>query len=109
MKIISFDLKKKKYILVGELIGDTLFKYVQPYHFMRVVGGYGINEDAFQEVVSKGCKKIVIKEMATHQRWEASVEDWAKHCHIADYGSGKQRFLGLKYMKTHKVNLDITK
>jgi hypothetical protein len=95
--------------LVGELIGDTLFKDVQPYHFMRVVGGYGINEDAFQDILSKGCKKIVIKEVNTGKRWEGSVKDWQEHCHIADYGSGKQRFLGLKYMHTHKIDLDIPK
>lgn len=99
MKILTYDTKKKKVVLCGEFIGDTFFRNVKPYHYMKVVGGYGISEDAFQEIISKGCKKIIIKEITTENSWESRIEDWIGHCHIADYGSGKQRFLGLKYMK----------
>jgi hypothetical protein len=102
MKILSYDPRKHKRVLCGEFIVDTFFRTVQPYHFMKIVGGYGIQEDAFQDIVGRGCKKIVIKEVKTGNQWEATVEDWLNHCHIADYGSGKQRFLGLKYMHTHK-------
>ena len=109
MKILSYDLKKSKYILAGNLIGDTFFKDVMPFHFMRVVGGYGISEDAFQDILSKGCKYIIIKEVATKQNWKSDIKDWIEHCKIADYGSGKQRFMSLKYMHTHKVNLDIVR
>lgn len=106
MKILSYDLKKRKTILAGQLMGDAFFKDVQPYHFMRMVGGYGISEDAFQKILSEGCKKVIIKELATGNRWESDIKDWQAHCLIADYGSGKQRFLSLKYMRTHKVNMD---
>lgn len=109
MKILGYDLKKSKYILAGNLIGDTFFKDVMPFHFMRVVGGYGISEEVFQQILSKDCKYIIIKEVATKQNWKAPVKNWIEHCKIADYGSGKQRFLSLKYMSTHKVNLSITK
>lgn len=102
MKILSYDTKKRKTILCGQFIGDTFFRNVKPYHYMRVVGGYGISEDAFQEIMGKKVKQIVIKEEATGNQWESDPKDWLEHCHIADYGSGKQRFLGLKYMRTHK-------
>lgn len=104
-KILSFDSKKKKYILAGNLVGYTFFKNVEPKHFMRIVGGYGINEDVFQDILGKGCKDIIIKETVTKQNWKSDVRDWVEHCKIADYGSGKQRFLSLKYMKTHQVKL----
>ncbi|MCK9370739.1 hypothetical protein M0R04_12590 [Candidatus Dojkabacteria bacterium] len=108
-KILSFDLRKNKYILAGNLIGNTFFKEVMPVHFMRIIGGYGISESAFQDILSKECKYIIIKESVTKQNWKSKMSDWIEHCHIADYGSGKQRFLSLKYMKTHKVKLDTIK
>lgn len=107
MKILSTDSKKNKTILCGNLVADTFFRDVTPKHFMRVVGGYGISEDAFQKITELGCKKVVIKDIVTHQSWESAINDWIEHCNIADYGSGKQRFLSLKYMHTHKVKLDM--
>jgi hypothetical protein len=103
MKLLAWDPTKKKQVLCGELIGDTLFRWVEPKHFMRVVGGYGIQEIAFQEIVKRGVKKIVLKETHTNQRWEATIDEWKEHCHIADYGHGKQRFMSTKYMHTHKL------
>jgi len=103
MKLLAWDPTKKKKVLCGELIGNTLFRWVEPRHFMEVVGGYGIQESAFHEAVKRGVKTIVLKETHTNQRWEAPIKNWLEHCHIADYGHGKQRFLGLKYMHTHKL------
>ena len=70
---------------------------------MRVLQGYGIQEVAFQEMMSKGVKKIVLKETHTNKNWEASVETWLENSKVADYGHGKQRFLSLKFMKDHKI------
>jgi hypothetical protein len=105
-KILSYDLKKKKTILCGQLMGKTFFKDVMPFHYMRMVGGYGISEDAFQKIIGDGCEKVVIKEVKTGNQWESKIKDWFDHCLIADYGSGKQRFLSLKYMRTHKKASD---
>lgn len=107
MEVLSFDPKKGKKILCGELVGDTFFRWVDPKHFMRVVQGYGIQNDAFQTVLARGAKKIVLKETATEQRWESKTDDWLKFGNIADYGHGKQRFLSLRYMRTHKLPEDI--
>lgn len=103
MKLITFDPAKNKRVLVGEVVGDTLFRWVKPEHFMRVLQGYGIQEVAFQKIMMEGLKTIVLKEEATEQRWEASVEIWKLNSKIADYGHGKQRFLSLKFMKTHEM------
>lgn len=103
MKLLTYDPAKGKTVLCGELVGDTLFRWVEPKHFMRVLQGYGIQEVAFQEMVKRGVKLIVLKETATEQKWEAHIDVWMNSSKIADYGHGKQRFLSLKFMKTHKL------
>jgi hypothetical protein len=103
IKIYSTDLKKNKTILCGVFDSDTFTRHVTPRHFMRKVGGYGISEDAFQKIVEYGCKKVIIKDITTYLSWESSIEDWLNNCHIADYGSGKQRFLSMKYMHTLRI------
>jgi hypothetical protein len=101
MKFLTYDTKKKKKVLVGEIQGELLIKTVNPtIYFMRVVGGYGIQYNALLELIGK-VKKIVIKETGGEQ-WEATPEYWKEHCSIADYGNGKQAFLSLKYMTIHK-------
>jgi hypothetical protein len=42
-----------------------------------------------------------LKETATNHRWEADVKVWLENGRVMDYGHGKQRFLSLKFMKTH--------
>lgn len=106
MKLLTFDPRKRKQVLVGEIIGDTLFRNVTTKHFMRVLDGYGIQEDAMRQLVSRGVHKIVIKETDTGKQWESLESDWALHGKSADYGNGKQRFLSLKYMHTHKNALE---
>jgi hypothetical protein len=103
MKILTYDPGKKKKVLVGEVVGDTLFRWVEPEHFMQVVGGYGIQEVAFQQILKEGVKKIILKATHTEKRWEADVENWKYHGRVMDYGNGKQRFLSLKYMRTHNL------
>lgn len=98
MKILTYDPKKKKEVLCGELIGDTLFRLVKPEHFMNVVQGYGIQEIAFQEIVHSGCKKIVLEEEGLNSGWSSEMVDWLNHSKVADYKHGKQRFLSTKYM-----------
>jgi len=102
-KLLTWDPAKNKRVLVGNLIGDTLFRDVDPKHFMRIVNGYGIQEVAFQEIVLSGVKKIILKETKTEQQWEGDIYDWLYNSKIADYGHGKQRFLSLKFMRTHQV------
>jgi hypothetical protein len=56
MKLITFDPHKNKRVLCGEVIGDSLFRWVEPKHFMYKIQGYGIQEVAFQEVMRRDVK-----------------------------------------------------
>jgi len=107
MKIYTFDPKKHRIVLCGNLVEDTLFRDVKPEHFMKV-DGYGIQEWSFQKIVKEGAKKIVLKEHLGNQ-WEARTKDWIEHGKVADYGHGKQRFLSLNYMKRHELKEANTK
>lgn len=105
MKLLTWDPRKNKEVLVGEIIGDTLFRDVTSKHFMRVVDGYGIQESALTKLQIGNITKIVIKETDSGKQWESKVSDWTEHGKSADYGNGKQRFLSLKYMHTHRKAL----
>lgn len=102
MKFYTFDTKKQRKVKIGDIQGTALFKTVDPSkHFMRVVDGYGIQYNAFIQLEDKGVKSIIIKE-TTGNQWEADLETWKNHSLTADYGSGKQVFLSMKYMKAKK-------
>lgn len=97
-KVYCFDPKYRRYMRMGTKIGDTFFKTVESKHFMRVVGGYGLQYDAFSDFEAKGITSIHVYERHTGNVWMAKIPDWKEHGHIADYGRGKQIFLSLKYM-----------
>lgn len=101
-KVYCFDPKCKKLMTMGNKIGDTFFKTVENKHFMRVVGGYGFQYDAFACFEAEGIKNIEVLERHTGITWLSKPADWFAHGAIADYGRGKQIFLSLKYM--HKKN-----
>jgi len=97
-KVYCFDPKYKKLMKMGTKIGDVFFKTVESKHFMRVVGGYGFQYDAFACFEAEGIKAIEILEHHTGITWQSKPADWFAHGAIADYGRGKQIFLSLKYM-----------
>lgn len=101
MNIYTFDSKKQKKVLCGNFTQNTFIREVlRGKHYMNVVGGYGIQEDAFNELLDLGCKYIVIKELDTKSNLYSQIKTWQDRpkVHIANYGSGIQRFLGEKYM-----------
>lgn len=102
MKLTTYDPGKKRIVLCGEIIGNTLYRNVSDKHFMRVVNGYGIQEISLEKAIAMGVKKIVLNVINTQMSWEASVDDWLKHGKVKDYGNGKQRFLSMKYLNAHK-------
>lgn len=101
MKFYSFDPKKQKKILCGDLKDGTLYRDVSTKHFMRVVDGYGIQYQALQELKAQGVKYIVIQEKENGKAWRATLESWEANSKTADYGHGKQVFLSMKYMTAH--------
>jgi hypothetical protein len=109
MKLLTWDPTKKKQVLVGNIIGNTIYREVESIHFMRILNGYGMQEVAFQEVIEKGVKYIVEKVLPTGEMWRSTVADWIEHGSKQNYGHGTQRFLSLKYMHkwTKFINADI--
>lgn len=106
MKIYTYDPKKRKTVLCGSLDGTVFTRDVTSAHYMKVMQGYGIQEDAFQEILEKGCDKIVIKTKT--DEYVASMLTWVDKGKIADYSAGKQRFVSLKFMKIRKFRYDPT-
>lgn len=101
MQIIAFDIKKRKEVLAGDLVGDTFIKRVKASHYMKVIDGYGISDSAFQKIMELGCTKILVK--TPTEILGSGIGQWLRHGATADYGSGRQRFLSLKYMtKVHR-------
>lgn len=98
-KVYCFDPHFKRLVLMGNKIGDTLFKTVEQKHYMVIVGGYGFQYDAFVDFENQGIKDIRMLEHHTKSTWQSKPEDWIANGKIADYGRGKQIFLSLKYMK----------
>lgn len=83
-------------------------------HFMKIVGGYGIQ----RIVEDKGKNKIDIKKLINRYPGMTLVfpleklgisyiskgSDWQLHSSHGNYGDGDQLFLSLKYMKTKKYD-----
>lgn len=71
---------------------------------MNIIQGYGIQEVAFQKVLSiiPKIKHIIFKETYTGDRLISEIPVWLEHGSVKDYGYGKQRFLPIKFMKREK-------
>lgn len=98
--IYTVDPAKKKDVLVGVYDSESntlILRKDKAKHFMRVVDGYGMQEDVYERARKKNCY-VLIKEKggATYQ---SHITGWAMNGKSADYGNGKQKFLSLKYMK----------
>jgi hypothetical protein len=104
MRLYTQDPKKNKKVLCGHIRENKFFRIVKPEHFMRVVGGYGIQEGAFEQLLEHKVNTILLVE--PKKVWKSKLQDWFDHGRVADYGHGKQRFLGIKYMKGIKYEAD---
>ncbi len=96
-------MRKGRLITAGEYDPDKkiFYKKVIPAkHFFRIVDGYGISYEAFLNIKSKGCKKVLIKEKGGFN-WSSDLKTWEDSGKVADFGSGKQFLLSLKFM--HKI------
>lgn len=99
MELLTFDKKKNKMVKCGDIEGDTFYREVKPEHFMRVVGGYGIQSDAFEYLVKSKVFHVLLINSQNPDKFKSRIDDWIIHGKTADYGHGKQRFLSLKFMK----------
>jgi hypothetical protein len=95
MKLFCFDPRKQHNVIAGEYNPDTkiFFKKVTKRHYMILEKGYGISEDILTYLFNVGCLGIHIQSKTG--LYISKIEDWLKKP-IKDYGSGGQRFLGVK-------------
>ena len=102
-KITTYDPKKNKHILAGNIEGKTLIKQVSGRHFFSKFQAYGIQEDVIQKLIEKKINKIKI--ISHTLIYESKIKDWVNgHVLIRDFGNGLQRFLPIHYMKKIKRN-----
>ncbi len=97
MKIYTYDPKKQKTILAGEVLEENYLPYflkkVTKRHYMILERGFGISESVLQQLIHLGVTDIRIKTKTGIIL--SNLEDWLKRP-IKNYGHGKQRFLGGK-------------
>ena len=98
-ELLVYDPGKRKLVLCGYLDGNVFVRNVNSKrHFMNIVQGYGIQENAFDELKKREIEDILIKEQDTKKEWSSKLSDWEDNGKTGDYGNGKQRFLSTKYM-----------
>ena len=98
-KLLVYDPGKRKLVQCGYIDEKIFIKpVISRKHFMKVVGGYGIQETAFDELIKREVEDILLKEEDTKVDWISKTEDWERMGRVADYGNGRQRFLATKYM-----------
>ena len=101
VKITAFDPRKGSHVLVGVLKNGVFTKHVTAKHFMRIVGGYGIQELAFQELLEAKCQTVII--INETESYVSPIQNWIEHGKVMNFNSGNQRFLSLKYMQKKKI------
>jgi len=99
-KIRTYDPKKSKLIMAGEFDDKdkSFYKKCKPQHFMKIVGGYGIQEDVIQQLKEMDCEKIYLT--TNTGKYVNPFKDWlARDIKVLNYGHGKQRFFPLSRME----------
>lgn len=71
---------------------------VRSKHYMRIVQGYGMQKEIFDQYLRGKKGRIAIKEVDTGKFLIASINTWGKHSKSGNYGDGKQIFLAERYM-----------
>jgi len=100
-KITTYDPKKGKLILAGNVENNTFIKQVTAKHFFYKLQAYGIQEEVVQKLIEKGITKVQI--VSHSLTYESNIKDWVNgHALVRDYGNGLQRFLPIHYMKKIK-------
>ncbi len=93
MILYSYDPRKGKQVVGGEIRDGVFYKKVSPKHFMRIEQGYGISEDVIIQLKKLECKKIKIKSKVNSYLFDFEE---ILNKPVKNYGSGKQRFLRVR-------------
>ena len=98
IKVRTMDPEKNVLVTCGFIDETTFIRNVKPEHFMRVVGGYGIQEAVFDALKDRKITDIILQVEGSGTKWLSKLDDWIAHGKVANYGHGRQRFLSTSYM-----------
>lgn len=90
IRIITFDPKKGKQVLVGDFENGILYKRVTSAHFMIKEQGYGIQEDVIERLKELNCE--IVRIIATTKTFDIPFIEYLK-VEPKNYGNGPQRFV----------------
>lgn len=79
-------------------------KVTRSRHFMRVIQGYGIQKQVFDNHLRGKKGYIFIIEDDTGKKLRASIKNWTNNSSTQNYGDGKQIFLSEKFMEKEDNN-----
>lgn len=96
-RVYCYDPRKSKMVHAGDVIGLTYVKVVNQKMFMRVVNGWGIQQEVFEALAELDVENINIKDLDNQCIWTTTYDTYKEHSKAADYGNGKQVFLSMKY------------
>jgi len=93
----------RRKLTVGRLLcshkGRIFYKPVErKKHFMRIVSGYGIQKEVFDEYLRGRKGRVFIHEKDTGKWLIASIKTWTHHSSTQNFGDGKQIFLSERFM-----------
>lgn len=96
MKLIrTFDPRKNRYVVAGNIQGDTFVRKVTKKHFVWKYKGYGLQKDVFEQINNVKYINIV----APKGVYKATLETWLTKGIMDDLGNGRQRFLPVEEME----------
>lgn len=98
MRIYSYDPKKQRNVIAGEIIEDVFMKWViRQKHFLKVAKGYAISDDVYQKIKEARVKKLVFIENK-EKVLSIPFEEFDAHKHPWSHGHGKQYVISEKYL-----------
>lgn len=97
MDVVTWDPKKNKMVKAGRIEGKTFIREVKAEHFMRMIQGYAIQEDAINQLIEAGVNKVVIR-TATGDLVSKLAEWLEPDIKVRDWGHGFQRLMPVARM-----------
>jgi len=98
MKLTTYDCRKGKYIVAGDLKNGIFSRVVNASHYCRRFKGYGIQEALVQsQNFQQGVKKIEFRR--GKKILSISFVEFIKNSNVANLGNGPQRFISEEYLE----------
>ena len=101
MHLYTYEKAKGKRVFAGvyDARSRVYVRRVTQCHFMRKIGGYGIQDEIIVKLLKFGCHSILVMEEGGNT-YRSALQEWLEpDIKVLDYGHGKQRFLPLHRME----------